>query len=510
MPQTFSSDFLASLVVFLVALPLCMGIAIACGVPLSLGILSGIVGGLLVAPLGGCQLQVSGPAAGLVVLVSTLVAKYGIEQLGVIVLVGGLCQILAGMWRCAHWFRAVPPAVVHGMLSGIGILILVSQFHVMLDHVPEPSGLANLCGIPVAIAKGVFPLEASSHHLAAAIGILTIVILVFWNNLHIKKLRFIPGSLVAIVVATLVATAAQLPIKHVSIPENLSFAFKIPTLEVLHRMPLREIILDGIAIAIIATAETLLTATAIDKMHRGKPTDYNRELTGQGIGNVICGLLGGLPITGVMVRSSANISAGAKTRLSSGLHGLWLLLFITLLSGWIKLIPTCSLAALLVYIGYKLADWKVIRELRKIGSMELLIYLITVIAIVGTDLLTGVLIGIGLCFVKLLYRISHLDIRIAEDALGQTHIFLRGTASFLTLPKLAEAIESIGSDKQAHLHIDALSYIDHACLELISNIQKRHTVHGGELVVDWRTLSRTFELRGKPKTTESPTAQFVA
>ncbi|PWT96168.1 MAG: SulP family inorganic anion transporter [Candidatus Melainabacteria bacterium] len=510
MRHTFGNDFLASLVVFLVALPLCMGIAIACGVPPALGIISGIVGGLIVGPLGGCQLQVSGPAAGLVVIVSSLIAKYGVEQLGVVLLVGGICQVLAGLCRWAHWFRAVPPSVVHGMLSGIGILILVSQFHVMLDHIPGASGLSNICGIPTAITTGLFPLETTSHHLAAAIGIMTIVILVCWNNLQIKALKFIPGPLVAIVVATLVATATQLPIKHVSIPENLAIAFNFPSFQDLHGMTLREVLLDGLAIAVIATAETLLSATAIDKLHRGRRTDYNRELTSQGIGNSISALVGGLPITGVMVRSSTNVAAGAKTRMSAFLHGLWLLLFVVFLSSWIKLIPTCSLAALLVYIGYKLANFKVIGDLRKVGSMELIIYVITVATIVCVDLLTGVTTGIVLCFAKLLYRVSHLEIRIAEDAVGETHIFLRGTASFLTLPRLAETIEELGPDKLIHLHIDGLSYIDHACLELIYGIQKRHFANGGELVVDWRTLNRTFESRGKPRSKEKAGARSIA
>lgn len=495
--QDFPHDFLSSLVVFLVALPLCMGIAIASGVPLSFGIISGIIGGLIVGPLSGCPLQVSGPAAGLVVLVSTIITKHGVEQLGLLVLIAGIVQVLAGLCRCAHWFRAVPPAVVHGMLSGIGILICVSQFHVMLDHMPESSGLANLCGIPGALVKGIYPLEPNSHHLAAAVGIMTIVILVCWNNLHIKKLRVIPGSLVAVVVATSIAAVTQLPIKHVSLPENFSVSFKMPSFNSLNSMPWRDVVLDGLAIAIIATAETMLTATAIDKVHRGKRTNYDRELFSQGVGNIASGFLGGLPITGVMVRSSANIAAGARSRVSNTLHGLWLLLFVTTLPFLIGLIPTCSLAALLVYTGYKLANVGVARELKKVGTAELVIYVVTVLSIVAIDLLTGVVVGVALSFAKLLYSVSHLEIRIAEDSSGQTQIYLRGTASFLTLPKLAEALESVVPEKRAHLHIQAVSYIDHACLELISNVQKRYYQHGGELVVDWYELSKAFEARGK-------------
>lgn len=506
----FPHDLLASFVVFVVALPLCMGVAIASGLPPSYGIIGGIVGGLIVGPLSGCPLQVSGPTASLVVLVSSVIGKYGIEQLGLIVIIAGIFQVLAGLCRCAHWFRAVPPAVVHGMLSGIGILICVSQFHMMLDHTPQPTGLENLCGIPAAVVQGIFPLQPNEHQLAAAIGVMTIVIVVLWNNLQIKKLKVIPGSLVAVIAATLVTQVMHLPIKHVSLPETFSLAIKIPSFNLAGGTPIGDLIFSGIAIAIVATAETLLTATVIDKMHRSQRTNYDRELASQGLGNVVSGLLGGLPIAGVMVRSSANIGAGARSRNSNTIHGFWLLLFVTMLPFLIGLIPTCSLAALLVYTGYNLTNLNVAQDLKKVGTAELIIYVITVTTIVAVDLLTGVLVGIGLCFLKLLYLISHLEIRIAEDSSGKTHIYLRGTASFLTLPRLDEKLESVAAEKEVHLHIDAVSYIDHACLELIANDQKRHELHGGQLVVDWLYLSQTFAARGKGTQKERAKAKFVA
>ena len=240
----------------------------------------------------------------------------------------------------------------------------------------------------------------------------------------------------------------------------------------------------------VASAETLLCATAVDKMHNGPRTQYDRELAAQGLGNMICGALGALPMTGVIVRSSANVEAGGKTRLSAFLHGAWLLLFVAALPFLLSMIPTASLAALLVFTGYKLVNTKVLKELRQYGWGEVVIYAATLISIVGFDLLTGVLIGVGLSAVKLLYTFSHLDVR-AEDGPrpGVTVMHLRGTATFIRLPKLAAALERVPGGTELHVLFAELQYIDHACLDLLINWEKQHEAAGGRLVIDWDTLA---------------------
>lgn len=493
--KTIGRDFAASIVVFLVALPLCMGIAMASGMPPQAGIITGIIGGLVVGPLSGCPLQISGPAAGLAVIVYELLQEHGPEKLCLIVMLGGLIQMIAGYSRIAHWFRAVPPSVVNGMLSGIGVLIFASQFHVMVDDTTKGTGIQNLLSIPLAIYKGIIP-GPEAHHVAAMIGLMTILIVLFWDKVKRGPLKLIPGSLIAIVAATAVAYYYKLPINFVQIPDSIMAGLKPANFELLKSCVNWEFLFDGIAIAFIAAAETLLTATAIDKMHKGERTNYDRELIAQGVGNMSSGFLGGLPMTGVMVRSGVNVSAGAKTRLSTVLHGIWLLLFVACLPFVIRMIPTSSLAALLVLTGWKLANFQIVSELKKFGKSEVAIYAITVIGIVAVDLLTGVLVGIALCVAKLLYVFSRLDIRVADDLeRNRTDIFLKGAATFLSLPRFADALESVRADTELHVHLDGLDYIDHACLDLMINWEDQHLAGGGKLVMDWGRVEACYQDR---------------
>lgn len=635
-PGLFSSarqDLLASVVVFLVALPLCMGIAIASGVPVAAGLITGVVGGLVVGWIAGAPLQVSGPAAGLTVIVFDLVQQHGLELLGIAVLIGGALQFVAGIFHYGRWFRAVSPAVIHGMLAGIGILILSSQFHVMVDDVPKGNGIQNLASIPEAIRKGLplpemqttevrgakrellqqfgalheqqvqlrervaelipavsqapghdpvaqhselspadrsqlEPLAAKqqqlsdelaslieqldvqgisqtvqdpvklkeaisrareqsqialadlqqgltqrmgtsqadvqqslesifrglkNHDWAAKVGLLTILALLLWKSLAPARLKLVPAPLVAVVVATIAAAILKLPILYVEVPDNLWSEIHFPSLAVLQSAPWKAVLQAGIVLAIVASAETLLCATAVDQLQSGTRTNYNRELAAQGIGNMICGLLGALPMTGVIVRSSANIEAGGKTRLSTILHGLWLLVFVSLLAFILRMIPTAALAAMLVYIGYKLVNLQAIKGLREYGWGEVAIYFVTVGTIVGTDLLTGVLTGVALSAAKLLYTFSHLNVHLhVESGERKAILHLEGAATFVRLPVLAEALEQVPENVELHVDFEHLNYIDHACLDLLINWEKQHEATGGTLVIDWDTLHANF------------------
>jgi MFS superfamily sulfate permease-like transporter len=510
--RTFGSDLLASIVVFLVALPLCMGIAIASGVPPVLGLLTGVIGGIVVGALAGSPLQVSGPAAGLTVLVYEIVQEHGLALLGVIVLLAGLMQIMAGILKLGQWFRAVSPAVVQGMLAGIGVLIIASQIHVMVDDGPKGSGLNNILSIPAAIWKGIVPLDGSSHHMAAAIGLLTIGVMIGWSFVP-KRLKQIPAPLVAVLVATAADTLLQLPIKNVSVTSNLLSDVHWLSLGSLSRALEWPILGAGLAIAVIASAETLLSATAVDRMHKGPRTQYNRELFAQGVGNTICGLLGTLPLTGVIVRSSANVAAGAKTRLSAMLHGVWILAFVSLLPSVLNLIPTTSLAAILVYTGFKLVTPKAIRQLSEFGKAEVAIYLATIIAIVTTNLLEGVLIGLGLALLKLLYTFSHLAVHLRDDGVSnevegkRMTLDLVGSATFLRLPALAGALESVPPNAELHVRFDHLQYIDHACLDLLMSWEDQHQSTGGCLVIEWDTLHQKYHERQTARASQMLTEQ---
>lgn len=495
----FGHDFLASIVVFLVALPLCMGVAIASGVPPALGIVTGIIGGIMVGSLAGAPLQVSGPAAGLSVMVYEIVQREGpvglsgIEILGAIVLIAGAMQLTAGLLGLGQWFRAVSPAVIRGMLSGIGVLIFASQFHVMVDDAPKGAGLANLLSLPEAVWKGIVPLDGSPHHLAAQIGVLTILLVIAWKWIVPKKWRVIPAPLVAVLIATAASTIGGLPIKLVSLPNSLMDSVRWITIGDLPRLLDGQIILAGLAVAFVASAETLLCATAVDRLHSGPRTKYDKELAAQGVGNMVCGILGALPMTGVIVRSSANIEAGARTRASAILHGVWLLVFAAALPWVLRMIPTSCLAALLVYTGYKLIDFKAVKELAAFGRGEAAIFVVTVVVIVVADLLTGVLVGVGISIAKLLYLFSHLSVVVEDQfARNRTIIRLKGAATFVGLPKLAGALDQVRPSTELHVHFERLDYIDHACFDLLMNWEKQHEVTGGRLVIDWDYLTAKF------------------
>lgn len=490
----YSKDILASVVVFLVALPLCMGISIASGVPPALGLITGMVGGIIVGTLSGAPLQVSGPAAGLTVLVAEIVRDHGIEALGPILMIAGLIQLLAGRVHVGAWFRAMSPAVVYGMLAGIGVLIFAGQFHVMLDDKPRASGIENLLSIPGAIFGGIFPIDGSSHELAAVLGLATIITLLLWEKLKRGPLALIPGALVGVVVASTAAAVFALPVKFVNVPANLLDVVSLPDVNKVGGMLADPALwLSAVALAFIASAETLLSANAVDRMQSIVRTDYDKELSAQGIGNAICGLLGALPMTGVIVRSSANVQAGATSRLSTILHGVWLLGFVALLPFVLRMIPTSSLGAILVYTGYKLVDLKNVRKLQQYGWVPVAIYAITVTMIVATDLLTGVLTGIALTVLKVVWKVSHLDIQKMQDG-NAIYIDLIGAATFVRMPKLANTLEEVPTGAHVHLGLEKLAYIDHACLDLIHDWAERHRKTGGTFNVEWDQLVKRYAI----------------
>jgi MFS superfamily sulfate permease-like transporter len=498
---TIGKDALASVVVFLVALPLCMGVAIASGVSPMAGLLSGIIGGLVVGLIAGSPLQVSGPAAGLTVLVWQLVQHHGMAMLGVIVLLAGLLQLLAGLLKLGQWFRAVSPAVIHGMLAGIGVLILASQFHVMIDKKPIGSGIENFAGIPAALMETLSSDSTSVQ--ALYIGLLTIALIVLWGMFAPKRLKMLPGPLLAVVVAVIVAAAMQLKIKYIpdllANPDdinNIWSAIQYPTLDNLRSALDPAILAAAVSVAFIASAETLLSASAVDQLHQGPRTKYDKELAAQGVGNALCGLIGAIPMTGVIVRSTANVEAGGVTRASAVLHGVWLLLFAAVLPFTLSYIPVASLAAVLVFTGYKLAYPKAVPGLLKFGKSEVAIYLITIVMVVATNLLEGVLIGLGLSLLKLLQAFSHLEIRWDEDIVrNRVQLHLKGAATLIRLPKLAAALEEIRPGAEVHIHFEHLDYIDHACLDLLSSWEKQHEITGGMLVIEWEELSSKFHQR---------------
>jgi len=493
-------ELLASVVVFLVALPLCMGIAIASGMPPAKGLITGIIGGLVVGWLAGSPLQVSGPAAGLAVLVFELVRQHGVAMLGPILLLAGFLQLVAGRLRLGCWFRVTAPAVVYGMLAGIGVLIVLSQIHVMLDGVPKPSGLDNLSGFPAAVAQALPTLGGGLGWQAGLLGLSTILVMGLWEKFRPQALRFIPGALLGVGLATLASLALALNVKRVEVPANLAEAIDWLKPADLLNFADPNLLIAAFAVAFIASAETLLSAAAVDRMHSGERSDFDRELSAQGVGNMLCGLLGALPMTGVIVRSSANVQAGAKTRLSAIFHGVWLLAFVLLLSSVLQSIPVASLAGVLVYTGVKLVDLKAFRRLGRYGRMPMFTYAVTALAIIFSDLLTGVLIGFGLTLAKLAWKASRLKISLIDlPAEGEMELRLMGAATFLKVPALTRVLGAIPAGATVHVPLNNLSYIDHSCLELLEEWGRANAAKGSKLLIEARGLKRRLE--GRLRTT---------
>lgn len=489
------ADLPSSLVVFMVALPLCIAIAQACGAPAETGIITGIVGGLIVGLISGSPLQVSGPAAGLVVLVYKTIGEFGLAGLGLAVLLAGLMQFVAGLLKWGHWFRAVSPAVIHGMLAGIGLVIIASQIHVLVDDVPTGNPIENFRSIPGAFWKAFNDHDAEyPHHRSAAIvGLSAILSLMLWNSFKPRSLRYIPGALVAVVVGGTIAWYIPNDIKDVAVQSDLLSA--ITPIHQIDRELLwnRGIWQAAATIALVASAETLLCASAIDRMHTGPRADYNRELAAQGVGNMICGSMGLLPMTGVIVRSAANVEAGAKSRWSAVLHGAWLLLFVAFLPDLLKLVPTTSLAAILVVVGYKLVNPKEICQLWRISRSEAIILVVTAAMIVCTDLLIGVVTGIVIALAKLVWTFSHLKIQTEHDRENRRSVMrLEGAATFLRLPLLADALAKVPANTELHVDFEHLTYVDHASLETFVNWEKQHEAAGGSLIIDWDSFHARF------------------
>ncbi len=498
--ERMRGELAPSIVVFLISLPLSMGIAIASGMPPASGLVTAIIGGLVIGALAGSPLQISGPSAGLAVMVLDAVNSYGAQALAVIVIVMGILQAAAGIFKLGQIFRAVSPAVINGMLAGIGILILSAQVHVMVDDSPKASGLENLITIPEAIVKGLSPAGGSAHFQAAQLGLLTLGVMIVFGLIKRGPLSYVPPPLAAVGTATLAAWLGDMPVRYVTMPESLLAALVPPSGADFANLASPAILGTAIALTFVASAETLLCANAVDGMHEGPRTDYDKELFAQGVGNTVCGLVGALPTTGVITRSTANVQAGAKSRTSVLMLGTWILLAMLIAPRALEVVPTASLAALLVHIGFKLVRTRPLAELRQYGRSEIFIFVATVVTIVVINLLTGILFGIALAAAKLIYSggqsFHRLDIDVEDDADSQRiHLHLRGAASFFRLPRLAAALESMPTDREVHLHVEDLEYIDHAVLDLLERWERDRLKERAPVRVQWNTLHRRYHAK---------------
>lgn len=463
------ADLAASLVVFLVAVPLSLGIALASGAPIMAGLIAAVVGGIVAGLLGGSPLQVSGPAAGLTVVVADLIVRFGWELTGLITVLAGLLQLLFGVCRLARFAAVIPPAVVHGMLAGIGATIALAQLHVVLGGAPRTGAVDSVLQLPGQLAG------LEGH--AVLVGLVTIAVVLGWPRMP-RRLRVVPGPLIAVAVAT--ALAVWWPdVPRVDLPGGLLEAVAVPSV-------LPEggqwvgVAVGAVTVAVIASVESLLSAVAVRRMRPGVRADPDRELLGQGAANTLSGLAGGLPVTGVIVRSSANVAAGARTRASAVLHGVWIAVFAIALVGAVERVPLAALAGLLVVVGAQLIKPADLRTARRHG--ELPIYLATALGVTLFTLLEGVAIGLAVAGIIMLRRAVRARIRLEPPGpAGAEHrIVVDGTLSFLSVPALSRVLAQVPPGEPVRIDLP-VDYLDHAASDHLDTWTRTHRATGAEV-----------------------------
>ena len=484
-------DFKASITVFFVALPLCLGISLASGAPIYSGLLSGLLGGLVVSLISGSHLNVSGPAAGLTAICAAAITELGaIEIFFLSVAIAGILQALLGLLRLGGFTHFIPSAVIKGMLTAIGLLLIIKQIPLLIGY-NEPDFWANELFNLIRLNNIFSNIKTISPHISAGsilIAVITLVTVFLWKKTLGKRLAFLPTSFVAVIAGSLLAILFHYYIpsldlkssQYVSMPQDMFSNMHLPDFSALFTTT--AIWKNAVLICFVATLETLLSVEAIDKIDPyNRITPQNRELVAQGTGNFFSGLLGGLPITAVIVRSSANAEAGGRTKLSSFMHGVWLLLVILFAVPLVNMIPYCVLAVILIRTGYNLAKPRMIMGVYNQGREQFLPFIITVIAILFTDLLIGVLIGIGYSIyflIKHTYRAGFTIKERSEGHIRHYKIELALNVSFLNKKRIMEMLDKIPEYSVVEINGTDSVYIDNDILEIFHDFKtKAHLKH---------------------------------
>jgi len=484
---TLKHDIPSSIVVFLVAVPLCLGIALASGAPFFSGLIAGIIGGIVIGSLSNSQLSVSGPAAGLTAIVLTSITKLGtFETFLVAVVLAGVIQLILGFIKAGFIANYIPGNVIKGMLTAIGIIIILKQiphafgydktYEGQLDFL-QPDGNNTVSALLQPITN--------IHVGVTIVTLISLAILIVWDKPFMKRLKVVPGALAVVIVSIIMNQlfAAFAPgfaitgdhLVQVPVAKSLNEFTALLTFPDFSKIN-QEVIVVGFTIAIVASIETLLCIEAIDKLDPlRRNTSNDRELKAQGIGNIVSGLIGGLPITSVIVRSSANLNSGAKTKLSAILHGVLILVSALFIPGILNMIPLGALAAVLLLTGYKLAKISIFKEMFGNGKYQWVPFVITVAAVVFTDLLTGVALGLGASFLAILYgnmKNSYYFHKEAHHEGEIIRIHLSEEVSFLNKASIKRTLDHLPENSVVVIDAVETQYIDYDILELIREFKE--------------------------------------
>ncbi len=486
--KTLSQDLTSSLLVFLIAMPLCLGVAIASGVDPIKGIFTGMIGGIVVGFFAGCPLQISGPSPGLAIMVLHVVEKYGVGSLVPLGIVVGGLQILTGKLKIAHYFQATPPALIKALLSGIGALIIIGQLYILFDIPKNLNSIDNLLGLP-EIMFNVLTLNLSTTQIhSLIIASMVIVILFFWRKAQARIFHIIPGALVSILGAALLVYVTGWEMSMVSLPSNpFADVFNIDYKDSFSKLDFG-FYLYALGLAFIASTETLLCVSAVDKMAKST-SNYNKQITALGIGNLLTGLVGAIPIVGVVARSAANIEFGAKSKFSNIFHGCWIGLFI-FLPTVLSLIPIPALAGLLIFVGCRLLDFSSMYRYLKNSGKSALIFFVAFFLIISVDLLVGVVSGFAVALIILIFDVLAFDTVIEQRGENKVLKF-KGKLSFLDLPVLSKQLQEQNLDDATNLEIclEEVEYIDPAISEHLKEFKEKAELQGKKIELDYRKLS---------------------
>ncbi|MDA7693199.1 SulP family inorganic anion transporter [Flavobacteriaceae bacterium] len=494
-------DLPASVVVFFVALPLCLGIALASGAPLFSGLIAGIIGGIVVGSLSGSQVGVSGPAAGLAAIVLTAIGDLGgFQNFLLAVVLGGLIQLLFGILRAGIIGYYFPSSVIKGMLTGIGIIIILKQIPHFFGYESPEGDFSFFQHNGENTFSGIFNALKYISPGATLIAFLSLAILLLWSNVLSKKARIfelIQGPLVAVAVGILFVVITSdnaywaiqsQQLVSVPVPENInSFLgqFSFPNFGVIGNP---QIWITAFTIALVASLETLLCVEATDKLDPEKRvTPTNRELIAQGTGNFISGLIGGLPVTQVIVRSSANIQSGGKTKMAAIIHGFLLLISVLLIPVLLNQIPLSVLAAILLIVGYKLAKPSLFVTMYQLGWKQSVPFVVTVLGIVFTDLLIGIglglLVGIVVILIKSFQNSHFLHIEDKSNGKHRIKMTLAEEVTFFNKGAILKEFDSLPRDTVLELDVRKTRFLDHDIIEILQDFSEKRKVRNIDIII---------------------------
>jgi MFS superfamily sulfate permease-like transporter len=492
----FRHDLRASITVFFVALPLCLGVSLASGAPVLTGLWAGIIGGMLIPLISRSALSVSGPAAGLTAICAAVILQLGsIELFFLSVAIAGLLQILLGVFKLGGITHLIPSAVIKGMLAAIGIILISKQVPLLIGYDKPDFWQEELINL-LTFHHGFEHISGLSQQISVAaivIAVFSLLFLIGWEKQLATRISFLPSSFMTVLAGALLAFLLQryLPAwglkssQFVILPEDGLKQLKFPEFSKLFSDS--KIWENGVIIGFVATLETLLSIEAVDKIDRqNRVTPQNRELVAQGIGNFASGMIGGIPITSVIVRSAANTEAGARTWLSAFFHGVWLLLTVLFATSLVSYIPYCVLAVILIRTGYSLARPSMIRGVYKQGREQFLPFAVTVMAILFTDLLIGVFIGISFAVYFLIKHTYRAGYALEERIEGHTRHFkieLALNVSFLNKKRFMDLLEGIPAYSIVEINGDHSVYIDNDVLEIFHAFKVKATNRHIQLIL---------------------------